>query len=100
QPGEIPVPHGTRVARQGEPAAAFYVVETGTFAVYTTASTGERISAPELGPGHYFGEIGLIEAIPRTADVVAATDATVLRIDGTVFVEALTTGTPSAAIMD
>jgi len=97
---EIHVPEGTMVVRQGEPADAFYVVETGTFAVYTTASTGERISAPELGPGQYFGEIGLIEAIPRTADVVAETDATLLRIDGTVFVEALTTGTPSAAIMD
>jgi CRP-like cAMP-binding protein/predicted MFS family arabinose efflux permease len=97
---EVHLAAGTAAVRQGEAADAFYVVEAGTFAVHATTASGERISAPTLGPGQYFGEIGLIEAIPRTADVVAQTDATVLRIDGTVFVEALTTGTPSAAIMD
>ena len=55
---------------------------------------------PEMGDGDHFGEIGLIERIPRTATVTAATSSRLLRIDGTVFLDALTGAKPSVAFMD
>jgi CRP-like cAMP-binding protein len=58
------------------------------------------MALPELGPGEYFGEIGLIEALPRSATVTALTDARVLRVDGQAFVDALTAEAPSPALMD
>jgi CRP-like cAMP-binding protein len=54
----------------------------------------------DMGTGDYFGEIGLIEQIPRTATVTALTDTTLLRIDGSKLLAALTESTPSSAVLD
>ena len=53
-----------------------------------------------LEPPDYFGEIGLIEQIPRTATVTAARDARLLRIPGEDFLAALTEYTPSTALVE
>lgn len=63
---QISVGEGHLLARQGEFAHEFFVIEDGTADVL---QDGERIA--ELGPGDFFGEIGLIETERRTADVVA-----------------------------
>jgi MFS family permease len=88
---ELRVGAGMTVIQQGEPADAFYVCTDGELEV---TSTGERGRKPRvlrtLGAGSYFGEIGLVEAIPRTATVRSLTDCTLLRIDGATFLAALT----------
>ena len=56
----------TSSRREGEFAHEFFVIEEGTADVL---KDGERIA--ELGPGDFFGEIGLIETERRTATVVA-----------------------------
>lgn len=94
---QVDVPAGHVVILEGEPADAFYVVVAGTMAVTSTRAAG---ALPDLGAGDYFGEIGLIEHIPRTATVTAATDATLLRLDGQSFLDALTAEKPSAAVLD
>jgi CRP-like cAMP-binding protein len=48
----------------------------------------------------YFGEIGVLERIPRTATVTAITDARVLRIEGTALLDSLTTAPPSSSLME
>lgn len=97
---EIAVPAGDVVIRQGEPADAFYVVVSGRLAVSTRAEDGTVVTAPEMGDGTYFGEIGLIERTDRTATVLAEVDSTLLRVDGAEFLEALTESRPSAALLD
>ena len=83
---EVAVPAGTAVVTEGEQADAFYLVRLGTLAV---VSAGERGGEPArvntLGPGDYFGEIGLLERIPRTATVRAETDGAVWRLAGDDF---------------
>jgi CRP-like cAMP-binding protein len=83
---ERAVPAGTAVVAEGEDADAFYVVRSGTLAVL---SAGERGGPPArvntLGPGDYFGEIGLLERIPRTATVQATDDSVVARLAGEDF---------------
>jgi CRP-like cAMP-binding protein/predicted MFS family arabinose efflux permease len=84
---EVAVPAGAAVVTEGEQADAFYVVRSGTLAVL---SAGERGGEPArvntLGPGDYFGEIGLLERIPRTATVRAESDgAAVWRLAGEDF---------------
>jgi CRP/FNR family transcriptional regulator, cyclic AMP receptor protein len=63
---QISVAEGHQLAREGEFAHEFFVIEDGTAEVL---KDGQRIA--ELGPGDFFGEIGLIETERRTATVVA-----------------------------
>ena len=96
---EMTAEAGQVVITQGDQPDAFYVVVQGTLAVSSTA--GDSVSAiPDLGPGDWFGEIGLIESIPRTATVTAATDVQLLRMPGDAFLESLTAYKPSVAIME
>jgi CRP-like cAMP-binding protein len=84
---------GTVVVRQGRPADDLYVVVEGSFDV---TSSGGRASRPTfvraLGPGDVFGEIGLLQARPRTATVTATTAATVYRVPGRDFLRAVEGG--------
>jgi CRP/FNR family cyclic AMP-dependent transcriptional regulator len=66
---EISVPAGHELAREGQFAHEFFVIESGNADVL---KDGTRIA--ELGPGDFFGEIGLLETERRTASVVAATE--------------------------
>jgi CRP-like cAMP-binding protein len=65
---EVSVREGDALATEGEFAHEFFVIEEGSAAV---TQNGERIA--ELGPGEFFGEIGLLETERRTASVVATT---------------------------
>lgn len=66
---------GTPILRAGEAGDALFVVESGTVEVRAgDAHVGT------LGPGDHFGEIALLTGGARTADVVAATPLTVLRL--------------------
>ena len=94
------VPSGTLLVEQGQVADAFFLAESGDFAVSARGDDGLTVDLPPMGPGAGFGEIGLIEGIPRTATVRALGDAVVLRIPGDAFVAALTQETPTAALLD
>ena len=62
-----------------------YVVESGEVAVSTTG-TGE---VNRLHADDWFGEIGLLRRVPRTATVTTTMDSELLAIPGTVFIDAL-----------
>jgi CRP-like cAMP-binding protein len=65
---EVSVDAGHELATEGQFAHEFFVIEEGSAEV---TKNGERIA--ELGPGEFFGEIGLLETERRTASVVATT---------------------------
>ena len=63
---EIDMPEGKQLAREGEFAYEFFVIADGTAEV---THDGEHVAS--LGPGDFFGEIGILASERRTADVVA-----------------------------
>jgi CRP-like cAMP-binding protein len=69
----VEVPAGERIASEGDFAYEFFVVESGTAEVQTQ---GNRLA--ELGPGDFFGELGLLVTGRRTADVVASSPMTLI----------------------
>lgn len=97
---EVTVEAGQSVVREGEPADAFYVVAEGRLSVTARGEADTVETLNDLSAGDYFGEIGLIEQIPRTATVTPTTKTVLLRIDGSAFLEALTQSAPSPALLD
>jgi CRP-like cAMP-binding protein len=70
---EIDVPEGEVLASQGRFAHEFFVIEDGTASV---DQDGNHLA--DLGPGDFFGEIGLVETVRRTATVRATTPMRVI----------------------
>jgi CRP/FNR family cyclic AMP-dependent transcriptional regulator len=62
---------GDTIASEGQGGAGFFVIAEGTANV-----TVQGQDRGTLGPGHYFGEIALIDEGARTATVTAKTDMT------------------------
>lgn len=90
---------GQDVVRDGEEADALYVIESGAMSVESRGTgQGALVALADLGPGDYFGEIGLLNHIPRTATVRASSDATLLRIDGQAFLDAMSAGFTSESL--
>jgi CRP-like cAMP-binding protein len=77
---EIDVEAGTMLVRQGDSAHEFIAIEEGTASV---TRDGEAVRT--LGPGEFFGEIGLLRTHYRTADVVADTPMKLVVIFGPEF---------------
>jgi CRP/FNR family cyclic AMP-dependent transcriptional regulator len=70
---ELDVPEGKELARQGDFAYEFFVIEDGTAEVLRD---GEKLA--ELGPGDFLGEMGIIDRVVRNATVVTTSPARVI----------------------
>ena len=70
----VPIAAGGLVVREGDESDRFYVIESGHGRV--TAADGHLLR--EEGPGDYFGEIGLLRDVPRTATITAIDDTVLL----------------------
>lgn len=94
-------PRGVTIVREGEAADALYVLVEGEVEVTARGEAGgpERSVRTMTAPA-YFGEIGVLEHIPRTATVTALTDCRCQRIEGDAFLEALDAAPPSSALME
>jgi MFS family permease len=97
---EEQVSAGTSIVREGDPADALYVLVDGEVDVTARGEAGEEHTIRRMSARSYFGEIGVLERIPRTATVTALTDARLLRIEGTALLDALTTAPPSSSLME
>ena len=62
----------------GEQGDDFYIVHSGKVTVSAPDETGKEVTLTTLTSGHFFGEISLLDAGPRTATVRTATEATML----------------------
>ena len=74
---EVEVSPGRLVCRKGESANELYVIEEGTAKVVR-----DDQYLDELGPGDFFGEMGLFEDAPRNANVIATTPMTLMILSG------------------
>jgi hypothetical protein len=96
---EVQFAPGTPIVCEGDAADAAYVLAEGEVRVSADAGGREQTLAVLVAPS-YFGEIGVLEKIPRTATVTAVTDCRCERIDGDELLEALTASPPSSALME
>jgi MFS family permease len=78
------VPAGSVIVREGQTSDRFFVIESGEVVV----SHGDRVIRHEVA-GDFFGEIGLLRDVPRTATVVAEVDTVLQVLERDDFLSAL-----------
>ncbi|MFZ4720414.1 MAG: Crp/Fnr family transcriptional regulator, partial [Ilumatobacteraceae bacterium] len=62
---------GEAICREGDPGDTLFLLDRGHVAVRVTTPLGDTATMRVLGPGSQFGEIAVIESVPRSATVVA-----------------------------
>ena len=73
---EVSVPEGKHLAEEGEYAYDLFIIKDGSAEVVQDGK-----SVAELGPGEFFGEMGVLEKARRNATVVAKTQMTLLTLN-------------------
>ena len=81
----LAVEPGTEVIHQGESGQALYMITTGRARIEREDDFGETRIVAGIGPGDVFGEIALIDDIPRTSTVVSDAPLTLLQLERTDF---------------
>ncbi len=66
------VERGASVVRAGDVTDSLYILLSGRAKVTNTDEEGREIILAWLGPSEFFGEMGLLDGSPRSANVVAA----------------------------
>jgi CRP-like cAMP-binding protein len=74
---EVKVAAGKELVREGDFSYEFFAIEDGEAEV---TRGGDHVA--DLGPGDFFGEIGLLEKDLRTASVTAKSDMQLVTLTG------------------
>jgi len=81
---EVSLKPGQTLIREGQPTEAFYILESGHVQVTRAGKPAAR-----LGPGEFFGEIGMLDGGPATATVVAEGPAEAMVLSHAQFRDAI-----------
>jgi CRP-like cAMP-binding protein len=72
---------GESIFQQGDPGRSLYMVEAGQVRIYVQDKDGQETSVILCGPGDLFGELALIDGLPRSASAVVMEDTVLLTLD-------------------
>jgi len=81
----VPARAGEVVLTEGAESDRFFIIESGVVEVTHDGAVLRR-----EGPGEFFGEIGLLRDVPRTATVTAVEDTVLMVLDREEFLAAVT----------
>ena len=75
------------IVTQDEPGDALYIIAQGRVKVTLTGDNGREVILNILKEGEFFGEMSLVDDQPRSANVIAVEDSTVLILKREAFAE-------------
>ena len=73
-------PRSTTIMAGGDPTDSLYIVLSGRLKVMMSDAEGKEVILTILGPGEFFGEMGLIDDEPRSATVITIEPCELLSI--------------------
>jgi CRP/FNR family cyclic AMP-dependent transcriptional regulator len=78
-----PFRSGEIIFRQGDPGHCLYIIEKGRVRIYVLSPDGREISVNIYAAGDVFGELAVLDGLPRSASAIALlrTDTLVLYRD-------------------
>lgn len=80
----VPYGKGSVVFREGDTGAEMYVIQSGSVEIFRLIN-GEKRFQRTLEKGDFFGEMSLLEGLPRTATAVTLEDSELIAINGGIF---------------
>ena len=80
---------GSLVVAQDEPGDSMFLLVQGRVKIALFGESGRELTLAELKPGDFFGEMSLFDGRPRSANVVAVEDSTVLALGREAFAQHL-----------
>ena len=72
---------GTTIFARGDPGNSLFAVISGTVKMSISSAEGRSAIFNLIGAGEIFGEIALLDGLPRTADATANTNCEIFVID-------------------
>ena len=90
---------GETIVKEGEQAVAFFIITKGRVEVIGGAGTSSATKLNELPAGSWFGEMALLDGMPRVATVKAMEDTECLVLSRWDFVAELRTNAQIAVAM-
>jgi SulP family sulfate permease len=94
----LAVSRGQQVFSTGETGDAMYIILRGEVDIRLPTTKHHYKRLAKYGAGTFFGEIGLLEPGPRTADAVAVRDSDLLVLDGAAMERIEEEGTLDVAV--
>jgi CRP-like cAMP-binding protein len=86
---------GDVIVREGDPADRFYMIESGQVEAAQSAAEAD-VHLRTMGAGEYFGEVGLLATMTRTATVRAVSEVRVLGLGRARFQALVDASEPTA----
>src|SRR5579862_2936268 len=83
------VSRGSTIMHAGDPTDSLYIVVSGRLKVMMGEADGKEVILGLIGPGEFFGEMGLVDDSPRSATVVAIEPCELLAVTKRVFKKCL-----------
>jgi CRP-like cAMP-binding protein len=77
---------GATIISKGDPGSSLFIVASGTVKISVTSVDGRSALLNFAGEGDMFGEIALLDGLPRTTDATANTNCELLVIDRRDFI--------------
>jgi CRP/FNR family transcriptional regulator, cyclic AMP receptor protein len=74
-------PRSTTIMAAGDPTDSLYIVLSGRLKVMMSDADGKEVILSILGPGEFFGEMGLIDDEPRSATVITIEPCELLAVN-------------------
>src|SRR3954468_15895096 len=75
---------GTVLFREGDRGKIMYVIRTGKVSIWRRISETD-VTLATLGPGEFFGEMALLEGLPRSAGATVVEDALLIEVEQAAF---------------
>jgi CRP/FNR family cyclic AMP-dependent transcriptional regulator len=95
----VSISRGETLFKEGSRGEAWYIIVEGGIDLFGNTPSGESLFLVHLNPGDGFGEIALLENVPRTATATASETTILARLPRAAFERQLRGGNPAAAMM-
>jgi CRP/FNR family transcriptional regulator, cyclic AMP receptor protein len=83
----LPLEKGERLFEHGDQGGTMYLVQKGRIEISLITEDGKKIILNQIGKGHSFGEIAMVDKSPRTASAIAIESSAVIPITSFTFLE-------------